>query len=93
MKRIFLAIVMFAFIAVSTAFAQDAAQIPAPKQKTLEELQWQAQAMQNEFLYLQERIKNLQGEYARIQAELKARQAAVKPPEPPKPPEDKKTKK
>lgn len=90
MKKLLLTIMILAFAA--TAFAQDVT--PVPKQKSLEELQWQA-------MYLQEHIKVLQQDYARsqealsqVQAELKARQPA-QPPKPPEPPakDEKKPKK
>lgn len=81
MKKLILTIIVLAF--ATTAFAQEVT--PVPKQKSIDELQWQA-------MYLQEHIKVLQQDYAKsqealnqIQAELKARQPAQapKPAEPP----------
>lgn len=95
MKKLILAIIVSLVLTVG-AFAQDitAPQQPATKQKTMEELQWQSQALQNEFMYLQERLKNIQLEFKRVQDELAVAKKAQKPAEPqPVPSADKKGKK
>ena len=76
MKRITVAtIIIMALAFISFAWAQEPT-ASAPKPKTIEELSWQAQALQNEFLYLQERVKNIQTDYAKVIQELQARKAA-----------------
>lgn len=95
MKKLILAIIV-SLVLTAGAFAQDIAapQAPASKQKTFEELQWQAQALQNEYLYLQERMNNIKTEFQRVSSELAELKKAQKPVEPkPEPPIDKKEKK
>jgi Tfp pilus assembly protein PilE len=70
-------------ILVGISYAQD-----MTRQKTTEELTWQAQALNNEFLYLQERMKNIQIEYKKVQDELNARKAAEKLAPSPEPKKD-----
>lgn len=91
MKKLILTAIMFGLL-TSGAYAQDKPQQP-PKPKSTEELTWQAQALQNEYLYLQERLKNIQTEYARIKAELDSRRAPVIDASKPDSKEDKKGKK
>lgn len=85
MKKLILAIIVSLAI-VGMAWAQDLGAPAAPKQKTIEELQWQAKALQNEYNYLQERGKMIQLEFQAVQAELKRRTPtpAPKPVEKPK---------
>ena len=89
MKKVVLFTMMVVFFAVC-AFAQEDASAPAfavpPKQKSIEELQWQAKALQNEYNYLQERGKMIQLEFQAVQAEIKKRTPtpAPKPVEKPK---------
>jgi peptidoglycan hydrolase CwlO-like protein len=64
---------------VGITWAQEVTPVPMPKQKTIEELQWQAKALQNEFNYLQERLKTLTSEFQAVQAELKAKQPTPAP--------------
>jgi len=93
MKKVVFFTMIVVFFAVC-AFAQQDLGAPAqaPKQKTIEELQWQAKALQNEYNYLQERGKMIQLEFQAVQAELKKRTPtpAPKPVEKPKVEPDKK---
>jgi uncharacterized protein YlxW (UPF0749 family) len=75
MKKLVLATIMFALLTAG-AYAQDT-KPQAKKPATTEELQWQAQALQNEYLYLQERLKNLQVEYNKVKSELDSHKAPV----------------
>jgi len=75
MKRLILAIIVSLAI-VGMAWATDSGTteygVPkAQKQKSIEELQWQAKALQNEYNYLQERLKMLNLEFQAVQAEIK----------------------
>ena len=76
MKKLLFVLVIIAFF-TGAAWAQDVT--PAPKEKSIEELQWQSKALQTEFLYLQERQKTLQIEFQAVQAELKRRQPTPAP--------------
>ncbi len=82
MRKLFVAIIV-SLVITAGAWAQDVQNPTTQKPKTVEELQWQVQALQNEFLYLQERSKTVQSEFSRVQAELKAMKAT----QPPKPQE------
>jgi hypothetical protein len=44
---------------------------------TTEELNWKAQALQNEYLYLQERLKTLQTEYNKVKTEIDSRKVPM----------------
>ncbi|MFA5132900.1 MAG: hypothetical protein WC444_06265 [Candidatus Paceibacterota bacterium] len=90
MKKLILTAIMFGLL-TSGAYAQDTK--PQPKPKSTEELTWQAQALQNEYLYLQERLKNIQFEFNKIKAELDARKVPMVDTSKPDSKEDKKGKK
>jgi len=70
MKKLILAIIVSLAI-VGMAWATDLGAPAVPKQKSIEELQWQAKALQNEYNYLQERLKMHNLEFQAVQAEIK----------------------
>ena len=78
MKKLFLVFTIIVCF-VGAAVAQDLGAPPPAKQKSIEELQWQAKALESEFRYLQERTKMVQIEFQAVQAELKQRQPTPTP--------------
>ena len=82
-KLVGILVMFFVFGCAGGVFAQQST-MPVQKQPTMDELQWQLKSIQNEFLYLQERMKTLQGEHKQVQDAIKAMGAsnapAVKPP-------------
>ena len=93
MKKAIVVLAMIVSLAiVGMAWAQDLGAPAAPKQKTVSELQWQAKALQNEYNYLQERLKVLNLEFQAVQAELK-RLTPTPTPKPVEKPKDEPTKK
>jgi hypothetical protein len=81
MKKL-LFIILASFVFGTLAFAQETP--TGSREKSIEELQWQSEALRNEYLYLQERMKNVQVEWQKVQQELaakKARQAKESVPE------------
>ena len=85
MKKV-LCIVIFTVFVATTGIAQMTAAPQPAGEPSLQELQWKA-------AYIQERIKNLQAEFATLQTSLKQVQEQIKAKQPPKPAEPAKPKK
>ena len=78
MRKLFCAIITVTIMLFATmTLAQQAVdQGQQQPPKTLNELQWQARALQQEAAYINERLKTIQVEFNQVQSQIKALQPA-----------------